>query len=189
VTTGNEKPIAKAHLGDLRDFRFIEDGKSLICYTASKGELETHKWNVATGEKVTSKVAAGDAPLALSVDGKWVCSQRVLNKVGEYVLRNTITGEEKPATKLSDTLLLFHKLSPDGRYLVARGLRDDTLRVLDLHSCREVVVWKDVVLWAAGDLPHTPVVSFSPDSKMIAISSRDGTIRLWNLPEAKKNEK
>ena len=104
----------------------------------------------------------------------------------EFVLQNTSTGEEKPALKRPNYHSYFNTLSPDGRFLVTLGSRDKTMRVSDLDSSREVVAFDSGV--KPNSLSSNPV-KFSPDGKRVAIGSLDGTIRLWNLPEAKKNEK
>jgi WD40 repeat protein/predicted Ser/Thr protein kinase len=70
------------------------------------------------------------------------------------------------------------ELSPDGRYLAVFGLQSRMVRLVEVASGRvlgTVFEHKNTVMCAA----------FSPDSRMLATCSTDGTARLWSIPDGR----
>jgi len=67
-------------------------------------------------------------------------------------------------------------ISPDGRWLVSlagRGLRDNSIRVWDIHSGKEVRV-------LAERTQKVNDVKFSPNGNIIVAAFKDGTLRFYN---------
>jgi WD40 repeat protein len=135
-------------------------------------------WDLQRGEKLSeaAKLAAPVASVAFAPDGRRAaCSlwnaQTHLWDVSPMGMKDT------GAVKTTAPYTYLHVFSPDGRQLATAG-NDSVLRVLDPATGK--VTWQ----WTPGET--LAAVTFSPDSRYLAVSIQTGpvyVIRLGGPPE------
>ncbi len=83
-------------------------------------------------------------------------------------------------------------LSPDGQ-LLASGGRDRTLQIWNLHEARNYnstsvtsrTISDGLMYTFTGHLNSINCIAISPNGKILASGSEDGTLKLWNWPKRK----
>jgi WD40 repeat protein len=148
---------------------FSPDGKVLASGSISSIRL----WDPTTGKEL-HPATGHTAPVELlrfGQDGKALLSCAIDGKVLEWDLA---TGRERV---LGARLSGVADLSPNGKVLAQALFGDKFIRL------REVATGKEVLALETS-AKHTPVLTFSPDGKLLASNSYDGT-RLWDLATGK----
>lgn len=153
-------------------------------FAASAGE-QIHIWRLGGFEKVqVLEGQTGEATaLAFSPDGKIL----VAGSYGLYGDKNIYVWKVDSGELLqklpghSDTVSEV-EFAPDGRSFATASL-DDTVRVWQVGDCsfpNDSYARLRRKLWAflSGDIL---AIDYSPDGKVLAAGSDDGSIRLWNL--------
>jgi WD40 repeat protein len=69
-------------------------------------------------------------------------------------------------------------LNADGQSVITGG-EDRMIHVRDVSSGKELASWQ-------GHEAPISVLTFSPDGKFLVSGTRDGTIKLWDLPFIRK---
>ena len=69
----------------------------------------------------------------------------------------------------------YAAFSPDGKRIVTGGYHDNTVRVWDAATGKELRHYEGHTATVAG-------VAFFPDGKRIVSASGDGTARVWRAP-------
>jgi WD40 repeat protein len=146
------------------DGRFLASGSS---------DDTVRVWDAASGTllRTLKGHTSGVNSVAWSPDGRTLASGsddrtvRVWDAGTEQLLR-TLAGHKELVRSVA--------WSPDGRYL-ASGSLDRTVRVWDAAS------WT-LLRTLAGHTDYVWSVAWSPDGRYLAFS-RDGTIRIWGVPE------
>ncbi len=190
TATGKELRRLGGADADVYALAFSPDGKLLASAPWGKRDAPVRLWDVATGKEVRRCVGHKGrwiADLAFSPDGRTLAG--VMPTEGSFLvgegghteaaLWEVATG--KLRRKFRTPLIggCSGAFTPDGKTLVmgGGGFPASVFR-LDVATGREV-----------GPIPaHRRLVSslsFSPDGKLLASGSRDGTVRLWEAATGK----
>ncbi|HUW17993.1 MAG TPA: M56 family metallopeptidase [Sedimentisphaerales bacterium] len=165
-------------------------------------------WDTATGKEM-AKLGAGKDPagsLAFSPDGRLLASGHgYFNKrprVGPggrlimpassnaIVLWDAETGKQTASLKGHTEVVSSVAFSPDGA-LMASGSMDGTVRLWDVSARKEIAKLEGHGVPGLKGVEYGGVysVAFSPDGKLLASGSRDGTALLWDVNEVTKSSR
>lgn len=160
VASGNALHTLSGHSDYVNGLAFSPDGKLLASGSEDK---TTRIWESATGQLLRTFGGSKKGGVAFSPDGKFLAT-------GTLEIWDPASGQliQKPNSGNYSCKLLY---SPDGKYLATQGAYAVNLRnVTTGEILRELKGGGDIVTG----------VSFSPDSKLIAIGSYEGTISIYN---------
>jgi len=170
LVKGDEKKRMAGHEAPIGGVAVSPDGK--LAVTAGFDET-VRLWDLERGE------AAG-----VLTGHKGNVAIAVFTHKGDRVISGGADGTLRVwsvARKIEVALLHKHSagishvaVSPDDRFILAA--QDDKLRLWDLNSAKEIAVFRgheDTILGSA----------FHPDGMRALSAARDGTVRLWQLPE------
>ncbi len=133
-------------------------------------------WEVGTGNpRWSAPESRGVRAVSFSPDGSLVASG---NFGGQIHLRDAATGELKQELRESGGSVERLDFSSDGKRLATSSNTSKIARIWDLSTGQIVQSFPghaEVVYW----------VEFSPDDKLIATASKDATVRIWNVADAK----
>ncbi|HYV34767.1 MAG TPA: WD40 repeat domain-containing protein, partial [Gemmataceae bacterium] len=209
IATGKQRAVV-----ELSEFAWnvavTHDGKRLL---ASLDSSTLACFDVATGEELWQDDTAWPGNIAVSPDGKTICTDHHLGR-GPLKLWNAETGKALGILGTeSPTHFLF---SPDSK-LLAAGTPDETviwdvtkqqvahrfatggLRVAFSPDGRSLFTLGDLLLrWdvttgkqiykhtsTEGHTGSVEAVTFAPDGKSLASWGRDGTVRHWTFRDGK----
>jgi len=172
LRTGELKRTLKGHDCPLDSVAFSPDGKTL----ASGGGMSAHSgeimlWDAETGKMLSSYSALGPPYVfvAFSPDGKTLACG---GSAGQPVSLMTERRKSPVGIEIDEGSQVFAlAFSPDGR-LLAVGV-DDTVNLCDPTTGKVKTTLRG----------HTDLVwdvAFSPNGKIVATASDDGTLKLWD---------
>ncbi len=167
---GDAKPLVLAHPEWVYDCAFSADGKTLAA-TSFKGGLWL--WDAATGK-------VKGAPLVGMNQGPWLCRVRFFPK------RNSlITASADGTVRCWDLATRkFTQVRPSGQIESLEISPDEKWIALGYSQGRVDILQADNLRTARQFQEHCGAVqglSFSPDSRTLASSSFDCTIKLWPI--------
>jgi WD40 repeat protein len=180
--------------------RFSADGKRVVTCTDAGAEV----WDVSTGERLqllrfveqdsnSSTFYGGAFPAVLSPDGKrafvGLSGGAKINQVrGVVGVADAETGSLIGIWKEHQGAVWSLAISPDGKMLASGGAArmpgltsgDD----LTIHLW-EVPTGRELARWQAHEGGVT-ALAFSPDSETLFSGSGDGSLKVWNLSDLRK---
>ena len=159
---------------------FLPDGKRVI-YVAAEGGRPPRAWLLELdGGKPRAITPEGFGGAAVSPDGKWLVSYRLLVPTAEGVtLVSLVDGTSKPIANVKPSDFLLGWADDDQIYLTSPpDLQRATLKIEKLNPQTGVrSAWKELSYSPIGGIfPEAPI--FTPDGKSFAYDYR---LRLWDL--------
>jgi WD40 repeat protein len=159
-------------LNDVTSLSFSPDSRYLaVSYHPQPGN-SIYLFEVESGKRVRAMQSPRSAfgPIVFFDDGK---RMGCMGYSFQFDVFDVETGER--GQNISEPAL--YALSPDGRYLAKATSKDNTLRIIERMTGREV----RVLGTAKG---YHRVLAYSPDARYLAASSDDG-LRIWDATEGK----
>ncbi|MCA9072850.1 MAG: WD40 repeat domain-containing protein [Planctomycetaceae bacterium] len=164
------QPVAAlTHPGPVVALAFHPDGKRLIAGNAEDDRLRI--WEIATA-RIVREIQGPPGTMRLllvSPDGKEVAVSTFLNSNDQFTIYDTGPGESLFSS--TGRVLAY---SPDGRWLATVATDEQNML---LRSART----REVVSQLKGHTASLTAAAFSPDSRQLATTGRDHTIRLWQV--------
>jgi WD40 repeat protein/predicted Ser/Thr protein kinase len=153
---------------------FSPDGKHLVSWTADGKALE---FVAPDSTNATVVVLEGSSERrktsqfhGFTPDWKVFFADDLSGRVSFW---DTATGRSRRSIKCSSTPLSSGALSPDARYFALGAQQENTVHFYDLQSGEESIL--------TGHRGAVRGLAFSPDRRLLASGSLDGTIRLWDV--------
>lgn len=171
ISGSKKEAMLRSHVAPVLCLAFSPDGKFLAS-GASDGSLKI--WDCDQRRELTTLRGHLDqiTSVGFSSDGKYLASsswdlQVKLWDLVTYKERWTLSGGEYGVTSLS--------FSPANKHLLAVVFAPTTIKLLECETGRTLVVYK-------GHRRAITSLAFSPQGTILASGSRDGTIKLWDVP-------
>ncbi len=187
IETQSKKELLSLRLP--RPFNSVDispDGK-FVAMTGQSGELKF--LDVASGKTLFSKKLDGAAQVAFTPDGQSIAT---VTQTKTVQLWEVPSGEEQSKFRGATVPLRSIAISSDGKKLAAGGGVQQQQKKIDTNpgTNGSIFVW-DIVTQRLLQKLETdepfPInsVAFSADSKLLAGSSADLQVRIWELANAK----
>jgi WD40 repeat protein/serine/threonine protein kinase len=166
ATTGEPAGVLQAPEPHIYDLAFSPDGRQLAT-AGAHGPVRL--WDVAT------RRSAGELPgstetvprVAYSGDG------RLIAWVTGNIVKVADTGTRRELASLYNGSMVFGMAFSPDRTRLAVACKDNTIRLWDLSSYRQVVELR-------GHTDYVSAVAFSPDGTQLVSGSGDSTVRIWD---------
>jgi WD40 repeat protein len=151
----------EGHVKDVYSVAYSPDGKQ-IASCSDDGTVRV--WDVSTAERRTFRTNPKFAfNIAFSSDGTQIAADRTLI--------NLSTGS---LTRLRDDLVSSLAFSADGRFIALGTFFPPGCRIWDASTHQSIIQ-------LVGHTDSVLFVAFFPDGKQFMSTSRDGTIRVWDI--------
>ncbi len=159
ITYGNNRVLDLDFYPDSEDILFAGSDRALV------------KHNIRSGTNtVISKLDSDILSVAVSPDGNMIAAGTRDGKV--LVLRDEISPDPQMIHNEEGNDILTLSFNHNGTRLAAGSIRGE-IRILDIAS-------GNLLATLRGHSARVVDIDFSPDNRLIASSSFDGSIHLWN---------
>lgn len=168
VATGEQLHSMAGHANIVTYVRFMDDGT--LVSASQEGTVNT--WNVQTGERTDSELFPGSTTMVISPDERFMAIGR-----SDATLSMREEGSLVPSTVLEDSsdLMIRPAFSSDS-LLCATGVTGDmtTVGIFDSSSGALLGTY-------SGHSLAVLDAAISPDGRMLATASEDGSVLLWDV--------
>jgi WD40 repeat protein len=175
LATGKSRAIDEAQGGQVRSVIFASDGKTL--FSARREDPALAVWNTTTWAVSRAESAPGRIVVsaALSADGKTLAAGSNGSPGGESTLAlfDAATFKRREGVAMIEQAIGPLAFSPDGKLLAASTLRIPGQVVLCEAASGREIRRLELPAFANG-------LAFAPDSKTLAVGTREGTIILFD---------
>jgi WD40 repeat protein/tRNA A-37 threonylcarbamoyl transferase component Bud32 len=173
VGTGKELWSVPVLRGGAACVAFSRDGKTLAAGCGDwRGGVRIDLWNADTGEPLHRLTGHQDAVdiVAVRPDGKVLASAGADGvKLWDVATRKELHALPQAAAPA---------FSPDGKYLVTLWRRE--MKLWDSAT------WKELRSWSYPERTILECVTFGPDSKWLAVGSRNAWVKVWDVASWKE---
>lgn len=163
TVTGRQVRLITGHPQSVVCVAFSPDGRHVLTGSSDAAAM---LWDAATGHKLR-EFPGRVSSVAFSPDGRRVLTG---SNSGQAQLWDTSTGEVLQTFGVQSRAVA---LSPDGRQVLTDSVNDESARLWDAATGREVRRFVGHSGWIAS-------VAFSPDGRHVLTGSSDKTARLWD---------
>ncbi len=174
AVSGAPKATLTGHTDAVRSVAYSPDGATLA---TRSGDHTVRLWDAVSGAPKATLTGHGNSvtSVAYSPDGATLATG---SRDGTVRLWDAVSGTPK-ATLTGHTGYVYSvAYSPDGATLATAGGRDGTVWLWDAVSGTHKAT-------LTGHGNSVTSVAYSPDGTTLATVSRDGTVRLWELPDTR----
>ncbi len=171
---GSPPQMKEGHKGWVNDLEFVEDKDVLISSSEDKTIVY---WDLLSGEhRVIASNNVRIRGICISKDGKYVFGG---TDDGKVIRWNIETGEANILFDNNDNTIFALTLNSGGSNL-AIGDKTGNIWIINPVNGKKIAQ-------AKGHTARILDINYSPDNSLLASSSFDGTIRIWNAHDLTEN--
>ena len=180
--------VLDEHTGSISSLAFSPKNGRWLASGSSDNTVRL--WDMHAEDPVASSIRltglkGSVSDLAFSPDGNWLASGNDDKTVVVWDISNPNPDLSFELLGTHDGLVSEVAFSPNGKWLASGG-DDATVRLWDMSTGNQAKVEEEFssferIASLEGHAEKIQSLAFSPDSKWLASSSADATVRLWNF--------